>query len=376
VCKLQKSIYGLKQAPRAWNKKFTSDLRKSGFIPLVNAESVFTGVFLAATVFLICYVDDIVILTTSQRALKAVKSILVGLYQVKDMGELDYFLGVKIEREHGRVRLSQKTYLGNVLTRFGMTECKSAPNPMAHPAGLMAKRAPSEAERSEMRSTPFRAAIGSLLYLSTRTRPDITVAVSILAKHSQDPSPIHWQGVKRVMRYLKGTMNYGLSYSEGHSALTVYCDADWGTDDDDRRSRTGIVTFVGNNLISWTSRRQTTTSVSSCEAEYAALFEAARETAWLRNLMCEIGECPGNVATTVFHDNQGSIAWAEGGMRRVKHVELKYHYTQDMIQREQIRIEYVPSADNKADGLTKALCGRKHQGMLHMLNVVPIEREC
>jgi hypothetical protein len=158
--------------------------------------------------------------------------------------------------------------------------------------------------------------------------------------------------------------------------LTVYCDADWGTDDDDRRSRTGIVTFVGNNLISWTSRRQATTSVSSCEAEYAALFEAARETAWLRNLMREIGECPGNVDTTVFHDNQGSIAWAEGGMRRVKHVELKYHYTQDMIQMEQIRIEYVPSADNKADGLTKALCGRKNQGMLHMLNVVPIEREC
>jgi hypothetical protein len=91
---------------------------------------------------------------------------------------------------------------------------------------------------------------------------------------------------------------------------------------------------------------------------------------------CEIGECPGNVATTVFHGNQGSIAWAEGGMRQVTHVELKYHYTQDMIQREQIRIEYVPSADNKADGLTKALCGRKHQEMLRMLKVVPIEREC
>jgi hypothetical protein len=222
-----------------------------------------------------------------------------------------------------------KAYLGNVLTRFGMTECQSAPNPKAQCAELMAKHANSEAESSEMRCTPFRAAIGSRLYLSTRPRPDITLAVSILAKHSQDLSPIHRQGVKRVMRYLKGTMNNGLSYSEGESALTVHCDADSGTDDDDRGSRTGIVTFVGNNLISWTSRRQTTTSVSSCEAEYAAFFEAARETAWLRYLMCEIGECPGNVATTMFHDNQGSIAWAEGGMRRVKHVELKYRYTQD-----------------------------------------------
>jgi hypothetical protein len=110
--------------------------------------------------------------------------------------------------------------------------------------------------------------------------------------------------------------------------LTVYCDADWGSDAEDRRIRTGIVTFVGNSLISWASRRQTTTSVSICEADYAALSEAARETAWLRSLMCDIGECPGKAMTTVFHDNQGSIAWAEGVMSRVKHVELKYHYAQ------------------------------------------------
>jgi hypothetical protein len=149
VCKLQKSIYLLKQARRAWNKKFTSDLRKSGFIPLVNAESVFTGVFMAATVFLICYVDDIVILTEPTR-LESSQVHTRGPLPGQIHGRTRLFRGVKIEREHGRVRLSRKTYLGNVFTCFGMTECKSAPNPMAHPAELMVKRAPSEAERSEM----------------------------------------------------------------------------------------------------------------------------------------------------------------------------------------------------------------------------------
>jgi hypothetical protein len=110
--------------------------------------------------------------------------------------------------------------------------------------------------------------------------------------------------------------------------LTVYCGADWGSDAEDHRRRTGIVTFLGNSLISWTSRRQTTASVSICEADYAALTGAARETAWLRSLMCEIGECPGKATITVFHDNQGSIAWAEGVTSRVKHVELKYLYAQ------------------------------------------------
>lgn len=219
-----------------------------------------------------------------------------------------------------------------------------------------------------MRTIPFRAAIGSLLYLSTRARPDIAAAVSILAKHSQDPSAIHWQAVKRIMRYLQGTKDHGLLYSEGDCSLTVYCVADWATDAEDRRSRTGIVTYVGEHLISWTSRRQATSSVPNCEAEYVVLFEAARERDWLGSLMCETQLCPGKVPTTIYRDNQGSISWAEGGMRRVKHVELRYHYTQDMMQREQIHLTYVPSAENRADGLTKVLSSAKNHNVLEMLS--------
>jgi hypothetical protein len=128
-----------------------------------------------------------------------------------------------------------------------------------------------------MNDVPFREAIGSVLYLAVRTQSDIAVAVSILSKHVQEPRPAHWEGVKRILRYPKGTMTQGLHYDAvpgEQNLLSIHCDADWGTDPEDRRSRTGVVCSLGGNVVSWTSRMQTTPAVSSCEAEYAALFEA------------------------------------------------------------------------------------------------------
>jgi hypothetical protein len=189
----------------------------------------------------------------------------------------------------------------------------------------------------------------------------------------QEPRPLHWQGLKRVLRYLKGTMTRGLKYAAAAgeaSALSIHCDADWGTDPEDRRSRTGVVCRLGSNVVSWTSRKQPTPSVSSCEAEYVALFNAARDAVWMRSLLCEVGECPGRLPTLIHHDNQGSISWAEGGLRKVKHVELKYHFTQHLIQSGQVRVTCVPSEENLADGLTKALAGAQFKKSCQALCVV------
>jgi hypothetical protein len=149
----------------------------------------------------------------------------------------------------------------------------------------------------------YREAIGSVIYLAVRTRPDIAVAVSILSKHVQEPRPAHWERVKRILRYLKGTMTQGLQYTAApgeRSSLSIHCDADWGTDPEDRRSRTGVVRHLGGNVVSWTSRKQTTPAVSSCEAEYAALFEAGRDAVWIRGLLCEVGQCPAKEPTLVY----------------------------------------------------------------------------
>jgi hypothetical protein len=241
-----------------------------------------------------------------------------------------------------------------------MLQCEPTQTTMTDPVSLMIKQPRTEDEAIQMKAVPYREAIGSVLYLALRTRPDIAVAVSILSKHVQEPRPAHWEGVKRILRYLKGTMMQGRQYLAvpgERSSLFIHSNADWGTDPEDRRSRTSVVCRLGGNVVSWTSRKQTTPAVSSCEAEYAALLEAGRDAVWIRSLLCEVGQCPGREPTLVYYDNQDFISWAEGELRKVKHVELKYHFRQHLIQSGQVEMRYVPSEDNIADGLTKALAG-------------------
>ena len=191
----------------------------------------------------------------------------------------------------------------------------------------------TDVERAAMIGVPYREAIGALMYLSVRTRPDIAVAVCTLAKHVQEPRPIHWEAVKRILRYLKGTQSEGLVFQASSKQrepttfkLTVHVDADWGTDPQDRYSRTGVLCQVNENTVWWKSRKQSSVAVSSCEAEYMALFEGAKDTVWLRNLLCEFDYCQGHNPTPIFHDNQGSITWSrEDNFRKVKHIDLRYH---------------------------------------------------
>jgi hypothetical protein len=164
---------------------------------------------------------------------------LTKLYEIKDLGNAKYFLGVKIEREHKQVKLPQESYTRGVLERYGMLESKLAPTPMVQSSELMNKSPCSESDSKRMIGVPYREAIGSLLFLAVRTRPDISVAVSILSKHVQCRRPYHWEGIKRVLRYLNGTMSKGLTYNgaDPSSVLTIYCDADWATNPEDRHSR-------------------------------------------------------------------------------------------------------------------------------------------
>jgi Reverse transcriptase (RNA-dependent DNA polymerase) len=251
---------------------------------------------------LIIYVDEILVLTEYIKVMLSVKKQLSKMYTVKDLGEAEYFLVVKIERETSTVKLTQTSYVKSVHDRTGILECKPAQTPMSDPVSLMITQPRTEAEVSQMKDVPFREAIGLVLYIAMRTRPDIAVAVSILLKHVQEPRPAHWEGVKRILRYLKGTMTQGLQYESvpgEQNSLSIHCDADWGTDPEDRRSRTGVVCRMGGNVVSWTSRKQTKPVVSNCEAEYAALFEARRNAVWIRSFLCEVGHCPGKVPTLI-----------------------------------------------------------------------------
>lgn len=246
--------------------------------------------------------------------------------------------------------------------------------PLTNENEWMEKLSLTKENEEEMKNIPYREAIGSLMFLSTRTRPDISTAVNILAKHSANPHPIHWKGVKRIFRYLQGTVDEGLIIrgAQAINELVLHCsvDADWATDIEDRRSRTGVVCCINDNSIWWKSRKQTSIAASSCEAEFMALFEGCKDVVWLRNLLCNLGVCPGREPTEIRHDNQSSITWAENtGMRKVKHIDLRYNYSQHMIADGVVVLKYVSTDENIADIFTKILSGTKFQKARRKLGV-------
>jgi hypothetical protein len=187
-------------------------LKLYGFQALIKAESVFSSIVDESVLYLIIYVDDILVVAESESALTRVKNVLTKLYEIKDLGNAEYFFGVKIEREHQRVKLTQDSYTRGVIESYGMFESKPTPTPMVQSSDLMHNSPCSESNSKRMIGVPYPESIGSLRFLAKRTRPEIAVAVSILSKHVQCHRPCHWEGIKRVLGYLKGTISNGFTY--------------------------------------------------------------------------------------------------------------------------------------------------------------------
>lgn len=349
VCKLKKSIYGLKQSPRCWNTALDSHLKKMGFVsdPCIyraaSGESFLLGV----------YVDDIVLASKSSARLEEVKRALAKKFDIKDMGKLHHFLGMKIvqDKATGKVWIGQPAYTESLLQKFEMETAKAVATPVDTGTKLM-KAIDEECFDQRL----YQSAIGSLLYLSVATRPDIAFAVSSAAKFSANPTKQHWTAVKRIMRYLRGTTNLGLAFFPQVSGKCVgYCDADWGGDLDDRKSTSGYLFQVGGAAVSWRSKKQTCVALSTAEAEYVALASAAQEAVWMGQLTTELGIEP--EAITIFEDNQSAISMTKNPQfhGRAKHIDLKYHFVRDQVSEGTVKLEYCPSKEMIADMLTKGL---------------------
>ena len=229
------------------------------------------------------YVDDIILAGKSNKRIAEVKQNLAKQFQVKDIGELHYFLGLKVvqDKESGGVYIGQPAYAEKVLQQFGMEKAKTVTTPVDASVKLVKATEDDECVDQQL----YQSAVGSLLYLSTATRPDITYAVSNVAKYS---TKHHWIAVKRILRYLKGTLNYGLFYSkDGSTECVGFSDSDWGGDLDDRKSTSGYLFQISGAAVSWRSKKQTCVALSTAEAEYMALASAAQEAMWLRQLTTE-----------------------------------------------------------------------------------------
>ena len=354
VCKVNKSIYGLKQSPRLWNQTIDKFMLDSGFKKSKHDSCLYSRSTNGEDLFVAIYVDDLVMSGSSLNCIEMFKSELKRRFNMKDLGQLSFCLGMEIaqDREKGTIKLSQAKYISDVLRRFGMTSCHPSPVPMQPGLQLFSSSVPDTS------GYPYREVVGSLMYLMTSTRPDIAFAVSKLAKFLNCHGAEHHAAAQQVLRYLKATQDLGLVYqkSEQPQDLLCYSDSDWASDVETRRSTTGYIFILSGAPISWKSRLQPTVALSSTEAEYMALSATTQESIHIRNVCLDL-KAISSGHITIFGDNQGSIAMAKNPVnhKTAKHIAIRHHFVREKVDSGEVNLEYCPTESMFADFLTKAL---------------------
>jgi len=332
----------------------------------INTQSVDTPLLLAV------YVDDIVLACASMSRIDDTKAMLHARFAMTDAGVLKFCLGIHIVHGPTTISINQKLYIDHLLDRFQITS--SVSTPMDSNAHLV----PNINTASEGERRLFRQIVGYLMHAMVGTRPDICHAVGTLSRFMHNPSATHLLAAKRVLHYLHGTTTVGVTFNSSKApALTGYSDATWACDIIDRKSTSGYVFLINGSPISWSSRKQTSVSLSSTESEYIALGDAAREATWLRNLL-ETMSFKQDGPTTVYEDNQSAIIIANNPTKhdRTKHIDIRHHYLRYLVAMKLINVVYCPTKDMLADGFTKALPPAKFISHREKLNVRFVEGGC
>jgi histone deacetylase 1/2 len=286
LCKLDKALYELKQAPRAWYSRLSSKLLALGFFASKSDTSLFIYRKSNVTIFMLIYVDDIIVASSSQTATDALLRDLSQDFALKDLGDLNFFLGVEVRKVDNGIVLNQSKYAHDILARVGMTDCTGVPTPLSSSERITAQQGDLLGPDD---SSKYRSLVGALQYL-TLTRPDISFAVNKVCQYLHAPSTVHWATAKRILRYVKHSVTVGLTFMRSRSTLvSAFSDADWAGCVDDRRSTGGFAVFFGPNLISWSAKKQPTVSRSSTEAEYKSVANATAEVMWVQSLLKELG---------------------------------------------------------------------------------------
>lgn len=365
VCLLQKSIYGLHQSGREWNiclDKFLKsiNLTRSRADPCVyfnKKNDLIIGV----------YVDDLLVMSKDSVTIQKFKEDIGAAFETKDLGEINHLLSIRIQRnEDSSITLDQSTYSNELLETTGMSNCKGAATPLD--PGMRYVQASEDNMLSAEQALRYRQAVGGLLYLSGGTRPDLAFATTYMSQFNNRPSKEHWTGVQHILRYLKQTKDTKLIFQQTGKGLQVFCDSDWASDKVDRRSFSGYVILLAGGAVSWSSKKQRTTALSTVEAEYFAMCHAAKEVLWFQNFLGEIFDqqffsLPQNILV----DNQGAISLAKNHVtsERNKHIELRNFFLREKVEEKLLTFTYVPSASNAADMLTKSVQRKTLQKQRH-----------
>ena len=351
VCKLHKALYGLKQSPRAWYARLHAALLAWGLIQSLSDPNLYFAHIGSHTVALLVYVDDILLTGSDSGLISQLKTHLQQQFKTNDLGPISRYLGVQFDRTATGLHMHQRQYALSILQLFHMQDCKPSLTPL--PEGLSLSK---HSDTPPVDATLYRMLVGKLLFL-TKTRPDLTHAVSVVSRFMQNPQEAHLQAAKHILRYVRRYPDLGLFFKQGEeNRLHGYTDADYGQDIDDRISVGAYIFFLGTSPISWNSKKQSSTSRSSCESEYRALAQCTCEAVWLRRLLKEL-RILDDKPTHLFCDNQSSIKLSYNPVfhERSKHFEIDFHYTRQKVENNTIRVEYIPSQEQPADILTKSL---------------------
>ena len=362
VCKLKKSIYGLKQASRQWYLKFHNVISSFGFVENIMDQCIYQKVSGSKICFLVLYVDDILLATNDKGLLHEVKQFLSKNFDMKDMGEASYVIGIKIHRDRfqGILGLSQETYINKILKRFRMNDCSPSVAPIVKGDRFNLNQCPkNDLEREQMKNIPYASAVGSLMYAQVCTRPDIAFVVGMLGRYQSDPGLDHWRAAKKVMRYLQGTKDYMLMYRRTDNLEVIgYSDSDFAGCIDSRKSTSGYIFMMASGAVSWRSAKQTLTATSTMEAEFVSCFEATSHGVWLKSFISGL-----RIMDSIFRplkiycDNSAAVFMAKNNKSgsRSKHIDIKYLAIRERIKEKKVVIEHVSTELMIADPLTKGM---------------------
>lgn len=356
-CKLRKCIYGLKQASRVWNITLDQVIRKFGLERSTFDQCIYFSIQDEYILILAIYVDDILIFSNNEDLEKRLCDVLSKHFEMKNLGQASSILGIRILRNEKlkTISIDQTHYVKEVLRRFNMTDCNIVSSPLDPGMKISKDMCPrNDDERDKMKNIPYRAAIGSLLFVAITTRPDIAFAVNLLSRYCEDPGIGHWAAVKRILRYLKGTVELKLTYGSSEENIVGYTDADWAADLDSRKSTSGYIFTLHGGAISWNAKRQPTVALSSTESEYMSAVSGIQEAIWLRGLYTEMFKTC-NFVIPINVDNKGAIhiLLNNAVSTRTKHIKIKVEFIKEAIHNGEVMIRYRPTTDMPADILTK-----------------------
>ncbi|KAL5804478.1 hypothetical protein ACOSQ3_031278 [Xanthoceras sorbifolium] len=371
VCRLKKALYGLKQSPRAWFGRLSTSMRKFGYQQSNSDHTLFFKHKGGKITILIVYVDDMIVTGNDDLEMTNLQRHLATEFEMKDLGVLRYFLGIEVARSKHGIFLSQRKYVLDLLTETGMLASKPTDTPMDQNHKLC--ECPDHPDRTPANKERYQRLVGKLIYLS-HTRPDIAYAVSVVSQFMHAPTESHMDAVLRILRYLKGAPGRGLMFSKNeHLDIEGYTDADWAGNASDRRSTSGYFTFVGGNLVTWRSKKQTVVSRSSAEAEFRGIAQGITELLWLKNLLSDLRfhqrDC-----MRLYCDNKASVQIANNPVQhdRTKHVEIDRFFIKEKLEEKIIELPFVPSKDQLADILTKAINGKSFHDSISKLGMSDI----